>query len=313
MSYLLAQEAPAVRVSSLKGGVLAASRITRESAGHGLTDEHAQEDAYLLSFQARDYQGRLWLNGTELDFAGSRRGNFTLYDYSMRWRADLQSAFDCVNFHIPGAALKLLEEEIGSTPFENLDIAPGADVHDPIVAGIVGAIMPMFNSQSNNNQLLLDYVGTGLLVHLAESYGSARTAPVRRGGLTPQQLKRAKALIEANLSGQLTLHELSVECGLSPSYFAKAFKVSTGVTPHKWMAQLRIAKAADLLKTSTISLAEIASKCGFADQAHFTRAFGEAKGVTPSAWRKETHPLLYPLRRLPSTLMRKDVDFLKNR
>jgi len=303
MDYLLTEEASALQVSSLRGGALAASRITRDSSGHGLTDEHALEDAYMLSFQARDYQGRLWLNGAELDFSGSRKGNFTLYDYSMRWRADLQSSFDCVNFHIPREALKLLEQEIGKRPFENLDIAPGADVHDPIVAGIVGAIMPMFDSQASNNQLLLDYVGTGLLVHLAESYGSARTIAVRRGGLTPYQLKRATAMIETNLSGQITLHELSAECGLSPSYFAKAFKVSTGVTPHKWMAQLRIARAADFLKTPNTSLAEIAARCGFADQAHFTRAFREAKGVTPSAWRKEIYPSLYPIRRLPLALV----------
>lgn len=304
MDYLLAEEAAAVQVSSLKGGVLAATRITRNSAGHGMTDEHALEDAYLLSFQARDYHGRLWLDGSELDFLGSKKGNFTLYDYSKRWRADLQSSFDCINFHIPRTALKLLEEEIGKTPFENLNIAPGADVEDPIVAGIVGAIMPMFNGQSSTNQLVLDYVGTGLLVHLAESYGSARSIPIRRGGLTPHQLRRATSMIEANLPGQLTLAEISIECGLSPSYFAKAFKVSTGVTPHRWMARLRIAKAADLLKSSNLTLAEVAAKCGFADQAHFTRAFGEAKGVTPSAWRKESQPLLFPVRNLPSALLR---------
>ncbi|WCK68801.1 helix-turn-helix domain-containing protein [Agrobacterium tumefaciens] len=300
MEYLRADKAPYIAMSTLTGGLLAMSRFKCDMAGHGLSDDHVKEDAFMLSSQLRDYQGGLWLDGERLDFAGSKKGNFTLYDYSRSWRADLQTPFDCVNFHISRRALNSLDDEIGSARLDSFDIAPGADTSDPIVESIVSALVPIFDGFCEANQLLLDYIGTGLLIHLASTYGTSRQrARLSRGGLTPTQLNRAKMLIDANLNGQLTLTDIATECGLSSSYFARAFKMSTGGTPHRWLAQRRIEKAIDLLKNSQLSIKEIASACGFSDQAHFTRAFGEAKGVPPAAWRRNAPPAptmgLYPI------------------
>ena len=287
MEYLRANRAPYIGKSSLSGGLLSASRITCEAPGHGLSDDHVQEDAFMLSAQLRDYQGALYLDGSKVDFDGSKKGNFTFYDYSKAWRADLQSPFDCVNVHISRQALNSLEEEIGTKHLDGFNIAPGADMNDPIVENIVSALVPIFDGRYDANQLLLDYVGTGLLIHLASTYGrTQRAAQISRGGLTPVQLNRTMMLIDANLDGRLTLSDLAAECGLSSSYFARAFKASTGGTPHRWLVQRRIEKATDLLKNSGLAVKEIAAACGFADQAHFTRAFGEAKGVPPAAWRR---------------------------
>lgn len=287
MEYLRADTGPYIGKSSLSGGLLSVSRIKCEVPGHGLSGDHVQEDAFMLSTQLRDYQGELWVDGSKVDFSGSKKGNFTLYDYSRVWRADLQSPFDCVNFHISRRALYSLEEEIGTKQLDGFNIAPGADIKDPIVENIVNALVPIFDGSFEENQLLLDYVGTGLLLHLASTYGSThRAARISRGGLTPVQLNRATMLLDANLDAQLSLSDIAAQCGLSSSYFARAFKTSTGATPHRWLAHRRIDKATDLLKNSVLSLKEIASACGFADQAHFTRAFGEAKGVSPAAWRR---------------------------
>lgn len=287
MEYLRAGEAPHIAKSTLNGGLLAISKFRCDTHGHGLSDEHVKEDAFMLSAQLRDYRGALWLDGDRLDFNGSKKGNFTLYDYSRSWLADLQSPFECVNFHISRRALNSLEDEIGTGRLESFNIAPGADTTDPIVDNIVNALVPIFHGQYDANQLLLDYVGTGLLIHLAATYGISRRGPrISRGGLTPLQLNRATMLMDANLTGQLSLAEIATECGLSSSYFARAFKMSTGGTPHRWLAQRRIEKATDLLRNSSLSLKEIASSCGFSDQAHFTRAFGDAKGVPPATWRR---------------------------
>lgn len=295
MEYLT-RTLPVVKAANLTSGLLAASRFTRTTPGHGMTEQHKQEDAFLLSFQVHDYRGKMWVDGSEVDFAGSRGGNFTFYDYSRDWRADLQSAFDCVNFYIPRVALSSLEEEFGAKRLGDFSIMPGTDVHDPIVAGIVGALLPVFDGRYETNQLLLDYVGTGLLVHLASNYaGLSKKGTFIRGGLTSRQLNQAMDLMSNNLRGDLTLDALARACGLSASYFARAFKASTGLTPHQWLADQRLKTAVELLKNSSMPLHEVARTCGYADQAHFTRSFSQKKGMPPSVWRRARQRSVYSL------------------
>ena len=72
----------------------------------------------------------------------------------------------------------------------------------------------------------------------------------------------------------------------SPSYFIKAFKTTTGRTPHRWLQEYRVGKAKGLLLRS-LSIAEIALECGFADQSHFTRVFRNVTGTPPGMWRRQ--------------------------
>ena len=288
MEHLRVFNAPDLTAASLNGGLLSSSRFMRKTWGHGFSDAHVQEDAFLLAYQVRDYEGQMWVDGKDVDFRGSQANSFTLYDYSREWKAYLHSPFDCVNFHISRAALRSLEDDLGTKRIDGFNIAPGANVFDPVVRGIVGSLLPIFNGRHDTSQLALDYVGTGLLVHFVTKYGGNRIVTnIRRGGLTPFQMNRATALLEANLDGNLTLADFARECALSSSYFAKAFKVTTGISTFKWIAIRRIEKATDLLRSTSLSLTEIANSCGFADQAHFTRAFRDAKGVTPAAWRRQ--------------------------
>jgi AraC family transcriptional regulator len=107
------------------------------------------------------------------------------------------------------------------------------------------------------------------------------------GGLAPCQLGRAMDFMRAHLSGNISLEELASVCDLSVSYFARAFKNGTGVPPHRWLVEMRIEKAKDLLLNTKTPLAEVAAACGFADQCHLTRTFRRATGDTPGAWRRE--------------------------
>ncbi len=80
--------------------------------------------------------------------------------------------------------------------------------------------------------------------------------------------------------------ELAAQIGPSESWFARAFKHSTGETPHGWQQGLRITAAKAMLGSCDAALVEIAVATGFADQAHMTRAFRGVTGTTPAAWRR---------------------------
>jgi transcriptional regulator GlxA family with amidase domain len=113
-------------------------------------------------------------------------------------------------------------------------------------------------------------------------------APIRvRGGLSPLQLKRSKDLIAADLADDLSLAQIAFRCDLSREHFSRAFKISTGLTPHQWRQLCRIDTVKQLLTGSSRSIADIAIACGFADQSHLTRVFGRIVGTSPAQWRRD--------------------------
>jgi transcriptional regulator GlxA family with amidase domain len=107
------------------------------------------------------------------------------------------------------------------------------------------------------------------------------------GGLADWQLDLTLALVLRNLSVGISVAELACQCGLSRSHFARAFKVSTGLPPHRWLMRCRVERSQELLERSNDEIAEIAQCCGFADQSHLTRVFHTATGVSPAAWRRQ--------------------------
>jgi AraC-like DNA-binding protein len=107
------------------------------------------------------------------------------------------------------------------------------------------------------------------------------------GRLAPRQLRRVTEYVVEHLSKAVKLSELSAIAGLSPSQFGRAFKASTGLAPHQWQLNARIAKAQELLLADSLPLSEIALVTGFAEQSHFTRVFRKRTGTSPAAWRRE--------------------------
>jgi transcriptional regulator GlxA family with amidase domain len=93
--------------------------------------------------------------------------------------------------------------------------------------------------------------------------------------------------MSANLQRDVSLAQLATECSLSAGHFARAFRRSTGLSPHQWLLQHRVDEAHGLLLDRRLSLAEIARACGFADQSHFTKAYTRLRGISPGAWRRQ--------------------------
>lgn len=92
--------------------------------------------------------------------------------------------------------------------------------------------------------------------------------------------------MSASLNEELSLSRLASECGLSSRHFARAFRLSTGIPPHRWLVWQRVERAKELLAKPYLSLVDVASGSGFADQSHFTRVFKALAGVTPGAWQR---------------------------
>ena len=110
-----------------------------------------------------------------------------------------------------------------------------------------------------------------------------------RGGLAPWQARRVEALLAGHADGNIALSILATECGVSVRHFGRAFRQSTGTSPHRWLVERRVARAQQMLGEGIASIAAIAQACGFADQSHLTRAFTANVGASPARWRRKWH------------------------
>jgi AraC-like DNA-binding protein len=101
-------------------------------------------------------------------------------------------------------------------------------------------------------------------------------------------IQRAVALIEANFTFSLSRKEMARAAGMSVSYFSNQFRRHLGLSPHQYLVRCRLRHARKLLLRleKEPSIVEVACESGFADQAHFSRHFRRAYGVSPLAFRR---------------------------
>lgn len=70
------------------------------------------------------------------------------------------------------------------------------------------------------------------------------------------------------------------------SHFARSFKATFGMAPHKWLIGRRIELGKELLRQTAKPIADIAIQAGFRDQTAFTRTFRQVTGISPGQWRR---------------------------
>src|SRR5712691_9574296 len=107
-----------------------------------------------------------------------------------------------------------------------------------------------------------------------------------RGGLSPAALRRVQLFVEANLERAIHLTDLARRAALSLHHFARAFKMSAGMTPRAFLEERRIERAKQLISESHHSLADIAVECGFGTQSRLTTTFKRRTGFTPAEYRR---------------------------
>ena len=88
----------------------------------------------------------------------------------------------------------------------------------------------------------------------------------------------------------LNVARLAEMYGTSDSYLRRVFLERTGMTPYRYITEMRLSNAKSLLKTGYFTIAEVARKSGFTDQKYFSRLFREKTGKTPSEYEKEHLP-----------------------
>ncbi len=280
------RDAPILMARTLRASSIAAVRISCGPKQIGMTPQIPPEDSFVVAqYLTRLPYHELWSGGRPLLTQGYDTNAMRIVNLTGEFSARITDPHEALTFHIPRAALDELAEDAGRPRLAHLACTPG--IVDPVLVHLTAALLPAFERPEQANSLFVDYVMLAVCSYLADKYGDgALPAGARKGGLSSAQLHRAEEILVANSSGHILLADVARECGLSRQYFTKAFKTSTGFAPHRWLQQHRIGHAKQLLRETSLPIADIAIRCGFADQSHLTRVFTALAGVSPAAWRQ---------------------------
>jgi AraC family transcriptional regulator len=209
-------------------------------------------------------------------------------NFADSYRADLVGAFDFLLLEISHSALQNAVADEGRGAVAGLQCHAGT--RDPVLGHLLRALMPALVRPSEASALFVDQLAVAIGTHLVERYGGGRPAPRQparnQRKLSRAQEVRAKEMLGSHLDGEVSVADVADACRLSRSYFIRAFRETTGQTPHRWLLAQRIEHARALLASSELPLAEVAAACGFADQSHFTRVFAQGVGTSPGRWRR---------------------------
>lgn len=104
---------------------------------------------------------------------------------------------------------------------------------------------------------------------------------------TEQKLWEVRAYLDKNFTQPCSLDSLSQEFYMSKYYLSREFKRHFGEGISSYLAKLRITRAKELLRFSSMRTGEIATACGINDSNHFLKVFKKAEGMTPTEFRKK--------------------------
>jgi AraC family transcriptional regulator len=127
-----------------------------------------------------------------------------------------------------------------------------------------------------------------VLVHEVLRLNNGQSPDTRevRGGLAGWQKSQVIDYVEEHLADDISLAALAEIARLSPFHFARAFKQSFTVPPHRYLTTRRVERAKDLLAQPRLSVTEIGVKVGFGDSSSFSAAFRRYTGTSPTDYRR---------------------------
>ena len=234
---------------------------------------------------------RRWYDG-HMDVHTVELGSVTIMpaDQSNRWltRGPIDFA------HVTLAPQ--LVEQIAAEEFEGglngLHLIDSVGLRDPQLEALLTALVGAVENRSGAGRLYPDSLLVVLIVRLLDRH-STLSGPVTwdaaaafsRGGLAPWRLRRVVDYMHEQIAKDISLADLTALTGLSRAQFFRAFKQSTGATPHRYLTALRLDAARMMLHQHDHEISTIGAALGLPRPASFAALFRQRFGLTPKAYR----------------------------
>ncbi|MHB8128440.1 MAG: helix-turn-helix domain-containing protein [Mobilitalea sp.] len=99
-------------------------------------------------------------------------------------------------------------------------------------------------------------------------------------------VRATREYLELHYADDISLENMAVQVNISPQYFSKLIKKTTGFNFIDWLSMLRVKKAKELLTNSNLTVKEVCFMVGYKDPNYFSRIFKKRIGITPSEYIK---------------------------
>lgn len=168
------------------------------------------------------------------------------------------------------------------------EIVPRFGILDPLLEQLAIALVDALRSGTISDGLYIDAIAQMMAVQLARAH-SSRSRPgvvLRAQTVSRQRIQRLIEFIEANLDDDLSLEAMAAVVEISPLYLARAFKAAVGQSPHQYVLARRIERAKELLRTTEMSIVDVALSAGFSSQSHLSHWMLRQTGISPAAYRR---------------------------
>lgn len=136
-------------------------------------------------------------------------------------------------------------------------------------------------TRAPENDAMHRHLAAGILHCMSERLG-CEPRPQLRQTFSPETIRR---YVMENLQRKITVNELASVACLSVSRFHDMFRAMTGMTPHRFLLNIRLDQAVQLITGTTLTVAEISFRTGFSSQSALTNALRKHRGTIPSALR----------------------------
>jgi AraC family transcriptional regulator len=202
---------------------------------------------------------------------------------SSRW--DIPRPVDVVQLYLPRATLSRVAEEADTV--KPSDLLERTAYPDPVTSRLLLSASDVLEGNETLDALFRQQLTDLLATRLLTAHtGSPTTVRPAKGGLAPKALLRAIERLRSDSDADVSLAALAAEAGLSRFHFCRAFKESTGLSPHAWLRQHRLEQAMNMLRDPGASVVSVAASLGYASQTAFAAAFRKLTGERPSDWRR---------------------------
>lgn len=152
--------------------------------------------------------------------------------------------------------------------------------------GCQEAFLPLLHMLDHPHMLPAQVMGYAYLFFGSLMEHSSTARPLPKNDIKKFYVQSTADYIENHYMEDITIEDIAAHLGLNRSYFSKLFKKMTQKSPQEFLIAYRIHKSCEYLRSTTMTIAQIAGQVGYPNQFHFTRAFKSLMHMPPNEWRK---------------------------
>ncbi|WP_346023689.1 AraC family transcriptional regulator [Alkalibacterium indicireducens] len=153
----------------------------------------------------------------------------------------------------------------------------------------IGNLIKEIVLQTESNLTQLDYIKAySYLYSIMYELGKAYPNPLRENKIKHDYFSQIKNYIDQNYHNNIDIQSIADQLNINRSYLSVLFKKNIGLSPKKYMMDVRMKRASQLLFATKMTINEIAFSVGYNDQVTFSKAFKNYFLLTPSQYRKST-------------------------